>query len=94
MSEPQSPHTVHFAPGLGGALRWMGYWVGSRSANAARAAHLLWRSEVLPEWSALLSRLTSDTRAAADRVRSADGLGRFAPTPEGARSHGLTDARA
>jgi hypothetical protein len=45
---PPHPDHVHFAPGLAGTLRWMGYWAASRSTNAQRALLHRWRSRLRP----------------------------------------------
>ena len=39
---------IHYHSGLSGTLRWMGYWVSSRSANARRSLLRQWRSHLSP----------------------------------------------
>lgn len=64
------PDHVHFAPGLAGTLRWMGYWVTSRSTNAQRALHHSWRSRLRP---ALIARAHALRGSAATALRRSEG---------------------
>lgn len=55
---------VHFAPGLAGTLRWMGYWTTSRSENARRTLRRHWQSHLRPT-------LTEQTAVLRGRITTA-----------------------
>lgn len=72
MPNRRSPHPdhIHFAPGITGTLRWMGYWATSRSTNVGRALHRQWQTRLRPTLAArtrdLRDRTTTSLRRSDD----------------------------
>lgn len=67
---------VHYDSGLSGTLRWMGYWVSSRSANARRALLRHWRSYLRPT---LAEQSTSVRSRVNTALQSSTGTQRTSP---------------
>jgi hypothetical protein len=70
-SQPADP--VHYHSGLSGTLRWMGYWVSSRSANARRSLLRHWRAYLRP---ALSKQSTSVRSRVSTALQSSAGTER------------------
>lgn len=83
---------VHFAPRLADSLRWMGYWVASRVANATRALRRHWQTRLRPALEGYGTVLLSRVRATLHRPARPSETQPYPTLAEAVRQRGLADA--
>ena len=85
-------HHVHFSSGFTGWIRWITYWVASRSTNAARTLVRYGHTRVLPFLAEQRALLIGRAKAVLGRAHGTATASPYSSLAEAVRNRGLTDA--
>ncbi|MEP0548490.1 MAG: hypothetical protein ABJF88_16250 [Rhodothermales bacterium] len=84
---------VHFSSGFAGWVRWVVYWIASRSVNGAHVLARYGRTRVLPFLDEQRTLLVSRIDAEFGRVRDTTAAPTYSSLAEAVRRRRFTNAR-
>jgi hypothetical protein len=84
---------VHFSSGFAGWVRWVVYWIVSRSINGAHVLARYGRTRVLPLLDEQRALLGGRVKVALGRAQDTAATSPYSSLAEAVRRRGFTDAR-